>query len=70
MTVDIFEMDVQAGWFMHSVPALTSLSLYLCANKQQTFVLLQYFTRVYCHSLHNIHNMHKLVDFRMRLRRK
>jgi len=44
MTVDIFEMDVQAAWFTLTVSALTSLSLYLCANKQQTFLLLQYFT--------------------------
>jgi hypothetical protein len=46
------------------------LSLYLCTNKQQTFVLLQYFMGIWCHLLHNIHNMHKLMDFRLRLRRK
>jgi len=48
MTVDIFEMDVQAGWFMHSASALTSLSLYICTNKQQTFMLLQYLMGIYC----------------------
>jgi len=70
MTVDIFEMVVHAGWFVYSVSALTSLSLYLCANKQQTFMLLQHFMRFCCHSLHNICNMNKLTDFRMQLRRK